>query len=282
MTQQHPNHPSVEAFLGTPYDPAEDEAPEPLTIGPGQLWQIPPTPIESIAGSLRNIENILHDRLGSSQKFEAVLSTLDVPQAPLADTRVLEEELADTDAKLEEAYNVINRVANALGKSKAAPALAAKQVIEAWRNPTVPDTTETEGEEPEGVQMTEMGSEAWAAEEAVAAQAYADGTQAIVANPDSLPGHTRTPHPEGADFCRECTGETQEWILWPCPAVSGAPQSLPTGPEEGYEPVAQPAHDAPVEEWRAYARALGFAGPDIDKANRSVIRTTLGIAQPTS
>ena len=41
-----------------------------------------------------------------------------------------------------------------------------------------------------------------------------------------------------------------------------------------------PAHDAPVEEWRAHARALGYNGPDVDKANRSQIRTMLGIEQP--
>lgn len=39
----------------------------------------------------------------------------------------------------------------------------------------------------------------------------------------------------------------------------------------------QPVHDADVEEWRNYARSLGHAGPDVDKANRSQIRTMLGI-----
>lgn len=42
-------------------------------------------------------------------------------------------------------------------------------------------------------------------------------------------------------------------------------------------PATQPAHDAPVEEWRAYARSLGR---DLDTMNRSQIRTQLGIEQP--
>lgn len=45
-------------------------------------------------------------------------------------------------------------------------------------------------------------------------------------------------------------------------------------------PMAQPAHDAPVEEWRSYARRLGYTGPDVDAMNRSQIRTMLGIEQP--
>lgn len=42
----------------------------------------------------------------------------------------------------------------------------------------------------------------------------------------------------------------------------------------------QPAHDAPIEEWVAYAQARGL---DVDpgKANRSQIRTMLGLAHPT-
>lgn len=44
----------------------------------------------------------------------------------------------------------------------------------------------------------------------------------------------------------------------------------------------QPAHDAPVEEWRAYARHLGHgrtgaAFNELDQMNRSQIRTAMGI-----
>jgi len=49
----------------------------------------------------------------------------------------------------------------------------------------------------------------------------------------------------------------------------------PPAAEMGCPP---PAADADVEEWRAYARSCGYAGPDVDKANRSQIRTMLGIA----
>ena len=62
--------------------------------------------------------------------------------------------------------------------------------------------------------------------------------------------------------CVDCGGEHQEGSL----------------PYRRPEP-APPAHDAPVEEWRAYARSrTGFPeGTSIDTLNRSQIRTLLGI-----
>lgn len=42
-------------------------------------------------------------------------------------------------------------------------------------------------------------------------------------------------------------------------------------------PPTEPDRDADVEEWRSFARGLGYAGPDVDEANRSQIRTMLGI-----
>lgn len=53
-----------------------------------------------------------------------------------------------------------------------------------------------------------------------------------------------------------------------------------TGSEHNNDRDATPAEDADVEEWRAHARSLGYTGPDVDKANRSQIRTMLGIAHP--
>ena len=47
----------------------------------------------------------------------------------------------------------------------------------------------------------------------------------------------------------------------------------------------QPAHDAPVEEWRAYCRELRpaeFLPVTLDTMNRSQIRTFLGLEQPVS
>lgn len=58
------------------------------------------------------------------------------------------------------------------------------------------------------------------------------------------------------------------------------PQPEPAEETSGSEPLDQPAHDAPVEEWRAYARSYGYTGYDVDKCNRSQIRTMLGIEQP--
>jgi hypothetical protein len=71
---------------------------------------------------------------------------------------------------------------------------------------------------------------------------------------------------------------------WKNPAV-------PAEPEETVEPEAavdadarpeQPAHDADVETWRAYCRALRpaeFLPTTLDTMNRSQIRTFLGIEQ---
>jgi hypothetical protein len=44
----------------------------------------------------------------------------------------------------------------------------------------------------------------------------------------------------------------------------------------------QRAHDAMVEDCRAFARSRGHQGPEVDVANRSQIRTMLGIEQPTN
>lgn len=62
---------------------------------------------------------------------------------------------------------------------------------------------------------------------------------------------------------------------WKAPAVE---ETVPASnaAEMGHHP---PAHDADVEEWRGYARSLGYTGADIDTANRSQIRTMLGIGQ---
>jgi len=49
---------------------------------------------------------------------------------------------------------------------------------------------------------------------------------------------------------------------------------------ESLNPSGAPLPDAPVEEWRAYAREFvqpGHTGPDVDAMNRSQIRTMLGI-----
>jgi hypothetical protein len=43
----------------------------------------------------------------------------------------------------------------------------------------------------------------------------------------------------------------------------------------------EPEPDADVEAWRAYARGRGYQDADVDRMNRSQIRTMLGIEQPT-
>lgn len=58
------------------------------------------------------------------------------------------------------------------------------------------------------------------------------------------------------------------------------PAGLSTAPsQDGVGHVlAPPANDASVEDWRAFAAAAGYAG-DLSQANRSQIRTALGIPQ---
>lgn len=64
----------------------------------------------------------------------------------------------------------------------------------------------------------------------------------------------------------------------------GVPEPI-EGPDpettvEPFEVSGVPADDAPIEDWVAYAR--GQLGPDVDlsRANRSAIRTLLGIPHP--
>ena len=61
-----------------------------------------------------------------------------------------------------------------------------------------------------------------------------------------------------------------------------AAQPEPLNPDDLSE---HPAHEAPVEEWRAYAKSKGYlssGGVAVDDANRSQIRSMLGIAQPVA
>lgn len=280
------NHqiPSVEDFLAQP-DPAEDDyeaAMQEWRANPGMLHVLPPEPMERIVTALETLTELMirHDQqralmvaqvVSSDRNLEADGLLSEASESAEA-VQTLTEEVADLRADRAELAEVIDRIEAALGKSKAAPALAAKAVIEAWRNPQVPaepDEPSVTLHEVEPEELTQEQQEMNAAP-VVLAQLEAEG---------HLPGHTRTPHPEGPDFCRECSGEQQEWVGWPC-----APSLAYAAPVEPEDPVSQkpqqPEHNAPVEVWREYARALGYAGPEIDKANRSVIRTTLGIAQP--
>lgn len=69
---------------------------------------------------------------------------------------------------------------------------------------------------------------------------------------------------------------------WSGPSVDGEASTDPD-PSVSNAPT-QPADDAPVEEWRAYARSTAYDDnpeyPDLDELNRSQIRTLLGIEQP--
>lgn len=71
---------------------------------------------------------------------------------------------------------------------------------------------------------------------------------------------------------------------WSAPVVEPVEvvQPEPVEPEPAPDDDQPPEQDADVEEWRAYARARGYTGPDIDTANRSQIRTMLGIEHGAS
>lgn len=76
--------------------------------------------------------------------------------------------------------------------------------------------------------------------------------------PDASPSEPQ-PEPIPAAVVEASAGEGPPW--W----------------EHSTVPPQAPANDAPVDEWRAYARSLGR---DLDTMNRSQIRTQLGIEQP--
>lgn len=120
------------------------------------------------------------------------------------------------------------------------------------------------------------------------------------ANPVASQGaHTRTSTEAGPDFCKECSDKAGDWVPWPCSETpSPAPDASPSEPQPEPIPATStearagegspwrvngvPTHDAPVEEWRTYARAVHAVpeGTVLDQMNRSQIRTMLGIEQP--
>lgn len=77
-------------------------------------------------------------------------------------------------------------------------------------------------------------------------------------------------------------GQASEAVDDAAPEPGSSAQDVRPSAGEVSDPVVlvQPAHDAGVEEWREYARGLGYT--DVDNANRSQIRTLLGIPQPVS
>lgn len=163
-----------EQFLAQPSDEAEDYDIEPLEPGAAD-------PLESIAVSLQRLVDLITSNAEDEKAADRMFVAFD-----------------DLEAKHGALLEVLSDVEAALGKSTAKPALAAKAVIEAWRNP-----------EP----AAESGKSESATERHTA-------TVAIEERPD---------------------------------------------------------RDDTVEDWRAYARAQGYAGSDVDQMNRSQIRTMLGI-----
>lgn len=85
----------------------------------------------------------------------------------------------------------------------------------------------------------------------------------------------------------ETPSPAQDDVASSAPAVDeAAPVGMPTPDvqQRAGEGPGLPAHDAPVEAWRAYARSVTGSpeGTFIDSMNRSQIRTMLGIEQPVA
>lgn len=75
--------------------------------------------------------------------------------------------------------------------------------------------------------------------------------------------------------------EPHEPVAEPVGAQPLSEPEVPAAPQVSPQPTLNtPAPDAHVVEWRAFARSLGYQGPDVDAANRSQIRTMLGLAHP--
>lgn len=260
----HQTEPSLDAFWAQPTDDDEPETfeqtdqlaartcqcaerlaeavwkPRPLTLPsladaawkPGPLTLPSPDPLERIANAVEAL-------LGMARPNAEYATDLDDKLREMADdygrmkekNQGLHEIVADLEDNAVAMLRVIEGVEKALGKSTARPAVAARAVIDQWRNPA------TEEEE--------------AAEELA---------------PDVEPA------PDGGGYPIDPPAEVVEESTEPL-------QSVPTW--EGVRPEL-PAHDAPVEAWRSYAKAVGAAGPDIDSMNRSQIRTALGVAQPVA
>lgn len=80
----------------------------------------------------------------------------------------------------------------------------------------------------------------------------------------------------------EAVDQPQEPVAQPtgAPTPDEAQQAVPSQAAAAGAPAATPAPNAPIEDWRAFARSLGYQGSDVDWANRSQIRTMLGLAHP--
>lgn len=131
------------------------------------------------------------------------------------------------------------------------------------------------------------------------ASKLANAIRAVLAPPTPEVDEEDEPHAffseDGVDSCRLCGRHAADGQG--IHVTDEQPRELPEGvyvsPTSDAAvtvnggPGQQPAHDAPVEEWRTYARHLGHGrtGPafnELEAMNRSQIRSMLGILQPVT
>lgn len=181
----------------------------------------------------------------------------DVSQQLLGVNNDLREALADLQAKHGTVLALIEEIRGIVKPSTSKVSLAVKAAIDAWADPQVP------AGEPEGGESTICIQCGDTFPNVVALQTH--GTRKHGANFDYRDPTEQdgVGAPVQCDSCNRFFTDAERLALHNCPMSQ-----------------AVPAADASVEEWRAYARGLGYTGSDVDTMNRSQIRTMLGIEQP--
>ncbi len=178
--------------------------------------------------------------------------------------RFVSEQYADLEAKHGTVLALIEEIRGIVKPSTSKVSLAVKKAIETWADPQVPAGEPGEPEtEPEGGESTICVQCGETFPNVVALQAH--GTRKHGANFDYRDPTEQegVGAPVQCDSCNRFFTDAERLALHNCPMSQ-----------------AMPAADASVEEWRAYARGLGYTGSDVDTMNRSQVRTMLGIEQP--
>lgn len=86
--------------------------------------------------------------------------------------------------------------------------------------------------------------------------------------------------PSTSKVSLEVKAAVERWSNPVVETVAHAAENVVNSVDFNGNALVQPAHDAPVQEWRDYAYNAGLSAPDVDSANRSQIRTMLGVEQP--
>lgn len=175
--------------------------------------------------------------------------------------RFVSEQYADLEAKHGTVLALIEEIRGIVKPSTSKVSLAVKAAIDAWADPQVPAG---EPDEPE-----------------VPGEPENPSTEESNGSPYDACSISQTAE-RGAWICSRGRGHDGPHRAFRDSELMAEWDRLSSGPSaEGGSPAGAPAADASVEEWRAYARILGYQlRADVDTMNRSQIRTMLGIEQP--